>query len=196
VKTSVDVVRCLAFQGCVFRGHDETLDSKNRGNFLEMIKILESYNDKVASVVLKNTPKFAKYISHTIQKEILQVITSKVLDKIREDIRDSKFCIIGDEARDESKREQMSIVLRFVDKNGFIQKCFFDLVNVKDTLALTLKNGISDFFFRYRLNIQNIHGQGYDGTNNICDEQKGLQTLFLNDCLCAYYINCFTHHIS
>jgi hypothetical protein len=150
LKTSVDVVRCLAFQGCAFRGHDETLDSKNRGNFdsknrgnfLEMIKILESYNDKVTSVVLENVPKSAKYTLHTIQNEILQIIASKVLDKIREDIGDFKFCIIDDEARDESKREQMAIVLRFIDKDGFIQERFFDLVNVKDTLALTLKNGI------------------------------------------------------
>ena len=51
-----------------------------------MITILASYNDKVASVVLENAPKFVKYTSHTIQKEILQVIVSKVRDKIREDI--------------------------------------------------------------------------------------------------------------
>jgi hypothetical protein len=85
VKTSIDVVQWLAFQGCAFRGHEETLDSKNRGNFLEMIKILASYNDKVANVVLENAPKSTKYTSHTIQKEILQVIASKVRDKIRED---------------------------------------------------------------------------------------------------------------
>jgi hypothetical protein len=35
-------------------------------------------------------------------------------------IRDAKFCILVDEARDESKREQMAIILRFVDKDGFI----------------------------------------------------------------------------
>jgi hypothetical protein len=29
VKTYIDVARWLAFQGCLFRGHDETLDSKN-----------------------------------------------------------------------------------------------------------------------------------------------------------------------
>jgi len=38
VKTSIDVVRWLAFQGCAFRGYDETSNLKNRGNFLEMIK--------------------------------------------------------------------------------------------------------------------------------------------------------------
>ena len=78
VKTSIDIVRYLAFQGYTFRGHDETFDSKNCGNFLEMIQILASYNDKVTSVILKYAPKFVKYTSHTIQNEILYVIASKV----------------------------------------------------------------------------------------------------------------------
>ena len=34
---SIDVAWWLTFQGCHFRGHDKTLDSKNWGNFLEMI---------------------------------------------------------------------------------------------------------------------------------------------------------------
>ncbi|XP_059456615.1 uncharacterized protein LOC132186648 [Corylus avellana] len=169
VKTSIDVARWLTFQGCPLRGHDETPASKNR--------------------------EFAKYTSHTIQKEILHVIASKVRNKIREDIGDSKFCIIVDEARDESKREQMAIVLRFVDKDGFIQERFFDIVHVKDTSALTLKNGIFDVLSRHCLDIQNICGQGYDGASNMRGEWKGLQALFLNDCPCAYYIHCFAHRL-
>lgn len=39
---------------------------------------------------------------------------------IRKGIGNAKFCIIVDESRDESKREQMAIVLRFVVKDGFI----------------------------------------------------------------------------
>ena len=120
VKTSIDIVRWLTIQGCPFKGHDETLQSKNRGNFLEIIRILAFYNDKVAQVVLENAPKSAKYTSPTIQKEILHVIASKVRSKIREDIGDSKFCIIVDVSRDESKREQLALVLRFVDNDGFI----------------------------------------------------------------------------
>ena len=38
---------------------------------------------------------------------------------------DAKFCILVDEARDESKREQMAIILRFVDKEGFIKERVF-----------------------------------------------------------------------
>ena len=31
LKTSVECARWLAFQACVFRGYDESLDSKNKG---------------------------------------------------------------------------------------------------------------------------------------------------------------------
>jgi hypothetical protein len=43
-----------------------------------MIKILASYNEKIATVVLENAPTSAKYTSHRIRKEILQVMASKV----------------------------------------------------------------------------------------------------------------------
>ena len=81
-----------------------------------MIKFTSTFNDKVASVILENAPGNAKYTSPTIQKEILHILASNVRNAIREEIRDAKFCILVDEAWDESKREQMTIILRFVDK--------------------------------------------------------------------------------
>ncbi|KAG2703961.1 hypothetical protein I3760_06G161100 [Carya illinoinensis] len=99
---------------------------------------------------------------------ILEVLAKKVRNKIREDVGNSRFCIIVDEAPDESKREQMAIILRFVD--------------VDDTLALTLKNEISAVLSRHCLDIQNIRRQGYDGASNMRGEWNGLQALFLKDC--------------
>jgi ribosome biogenesis protein Nip4 len=55
-------------------------------------------------------------------------------------------------------RKQMAIVLRFVDKDGFIQERFFDIVQVKDTSVLTLKDKISDVLSQNYLNIQSIRG--------------------------------------
>ena len=66
MKTSIGIIRWLTFQGCPFRGHDEIPESKKRGNFLKMIRILASYGDKVEQVVLEDAPKFAKYTSPTI----------------------------------------------------------------------------------------------------------------------------------
>ncbi|XP_058003742.1 uncharacterized protein LOC110636288 [Hevea brasiliensis] len=168
LKVSCDAIKWLTFQACALRGHDESSNSKNRGNFIELIKLLSSYNDKVESVVQ---------------------------DAIRDEIGDGKFCIIIDEARDESRKEQMAIVLRFVDKDGYVRERFFDLVHVLDTTALTLKKEISDVLARHNLSIKNIRGQGYDGASNMCGKWFGLQALFLSECPYAYYIHCFSHRL-
>ncbi|XP_059429354.1 uncharacterized protein LOC132163185 [Corylus avellana] len=195
LKTSIDSVQWLTFQACPFRGHDESSGSKNQGNFIELVKLLASYNDDVAGLVLENAPKNAKYTSPKIQKEILHIIANKVRDAIRKEIGDAKFCILVDEARDESKREQMAIILRFVDKDGFIRERFFHIVHVKDTSASTLKKEICVVLSRYNLQIENIRGQGYDGASNMRGEWNGLQALFVRDCPYAYYVHCMAHKL-
>jgi hypothetical protein len=114
---------------------------------------------------------------------------------IRKEIEDAKFCILVDEAWDESKREQMAIILRFVDKYGFIRERFFHIVHVKDTTALTLKKKICDVLSCNDLKIQNIRGQGYDGGSNMRGEWNELQALFLRECPNAYYVHCFAHKL-
>ena len=40
---------------------------------------------------------------------------------IREEIGDAKFCIIVDGASDESMNEQMTVVFKYVDVEGFVK---------------------------------------------------------------------------
>ena len=56
LKASVNAVRWLACQNCTFRGDDESISSRNRGNFLELIKYAALYNDEVKKVVWENAP--------------------------------------------------------------------------------------------------------------------------------------------
>lgn len=114
---------------------------------------------------------------------------------IRDEIGESKFCVLVDEARDESKKEQMALVLRFVDREGLIKKRFLDLVHVRDTTALTLKNSICAILSDNSLNVQDIRGQGYDGASNMRGEWNGLQDLILRECPYAYYVQCMAHQL-
>ncbi|CAJ2631158.1 uncharacterized protein LOC123910641 [Trifolium pratense] len=148
LKASIDAVRWLTFLGC-----DEKEGSRNRGNFIQMVKFLAAYNKEV---VLENAPKNAKYTSPDIQKEILHVIARKVQCDIRKEIGNAKFCLLVDEARDESKREQMALVIRFVDKNGFVQERFLDIIHVDDTTSSTLKQEVCSTLSRLNLDIQNV----------------------------------------
>ncbi|XP_016165075.1 uncharacterized protein LOC107607660 [Arachis ipaensis] len=127
-----------------------------------MLKLLASYNKEVDAVVLENAPQNAIYTSPFIEKEIIHVFSRKVQNKIRNEIGNAKFYLIVDEARDESKREQMALV-RFVDKHGFVKERLIDVVHVKDTTSATLKQEICSALSHHNLNIQNVRGQGHDG---------------------------------
>ena len=63
--------------------------------------------------------------------------------EIRKEIDDGKFCLLVDESRDEAKREQMAVVISFVDKNGFTREHFLDIVHVLDTSSATFKYEVS-----------------------------------------------------
>jgi hypothetical protein len=99
--------------------------------------------------VIAKAPKNATYTLPLVQKEILQVFSTKVKGEIRDEIGNAKFYLVIDEAHDESMNEQMAIILKFVDKNDFMRECFFRLVHVSDTTALTLKN----VYIMYYVNI-------------------------------------------
>ena len=150
------------------------------------------WNEKVVEIIEK-APKNATYTSPRIQKEILHVFSAKVKKAIQEEIGDAKFCIMVDEAHDESMKEQLAVIFRYVDAEGFVKEHFFGLSYVVDTAALTLKKGIYSLLSQHCLDIQNIRGQGYDGASNMRDMWNGLQVLILNDCPYAYYIHYFTH---
>jgi hypothetical protein len=68
------------------------------------VKLLASYNKDVDAVVLENSPGNAKYTSPEVQIELLSIYARKMQQSIREEIGNSKFCIMVDEARDESKK--------------------------------------------------------------------------------------------
>jgi hypothetical protein len=195
LKVTIDTIRWLAFQACAFRGHDESANSTNQGNFLEMVKLLAEYDDEVKAVVLSNAPGNAKYTSPTIQKEVLDIMAAKVQRLICDEIGEAKFCLVVDESRDESRKEQMALVVRFVDKDGFIRERFLDIAHVHDTSSATLKEEICNLLSHHKLDVQNIRGQGYDGASNMRGEWNGLQAKIMAECPYAYYVHCFAHQL-
>lgn len=124
LKTSIIVVRWLVKQACTFRGGDESVYSINRGNFTKLIKHSAECSKEITEVVLENAPLYAKYKSSNIQKGLLNILRNKVQNKIHKELRDGKFCILGGEALYGSDKEQMAIILRYVDCNGCIRECF------------------------------------------------------------------------
>jgi hypothetical protein len=66
-------------QGLAFRGHDESKESKNKGNFRELVKTLANQNDDIRKVVLENAPENLQWIYGDIQKELISCFAKLVL---------------------------------------------------------------------------------------------------------------------
>ncbi|XP_042387815.1 zinc finger MYM-type protein 1-like [Zingiber officinale] len=149
----LDVTRFLLKQGLSFRGHDESSNSLNRGNFLELLQWYNQRNEEVSKVVIS----------------------------IIKDIRNNVFSLMVDESRDISVKEQMRVLLRYVNKRGQVIERFLAIVHVSDTSSRSLKDVIDALFVKHGLSLSRLRGQGYDGASNMRGEFNGLKSLILQE---------------
>ncbi|XP_039142002.1 LOW QUALITY PROTEIN: zinc finger MYM-type protein 1-like [Dioscorea cayenensis subsp. rotundata] len=195
LTASVDCLRFLLRQGLPFRGHDESEESNNQGNFLELLHFLAKHNEAINSVVLKNAPSNLKLTAHDIQNDIISAAASETTKAIINELGDDLFAILVDESRDVSNKEQMALVLRYMNNKGCIVERFLAIVHVSDTTALSLKEAIESIFSKYGLSLSRLRGQGYDGASNMRGEFNGLKSLILKENEFAFYIHCFAHQL-
>ena len=101
-------------QGLAFRGHYETNDSKNQGNFHKLLRWLYNHNKDIETVILKNAPNNLKMIAPDIQKDIVNFIPIEIVNIVIRDMSAKQFSILLHESKDISSKEHMSVVLRYV----------------------------------------------------------------------------------
>ncbi|XP_022866339.1 zinc finger MYM-type protein 1-like [Olea europaea var. sylvestris] len=116
------------------------------------------------------------------QKDIVNDCAIETINVIIKDVGDSLFPILVDESCDVSMKEQMSIVLRYVDKSGHVNERFIGIEHVTSTTALSLKAAIDKVFSRYNLSMSRLRGQGYDGASNMQD----VLAMIVEDESCSY----------
>ncbi|XP_050248963.1 uncharacterized protein LOC126696235 [Quercus robur] len=106
-------------EGLAFRGHDESQGSSDKGNFLELVQFLGDHNESI-NEVLQKVLKNCKLTHPDIQKDIVNAIARETSKAIIKDLDNGFFSILVDESRDISVKEQMALILRYVNKEGII----------------------------------------------------------------------------
>ncbi|XP_071920891.1 uncharacterized protein [Coffea arabica] len=178
LTAALDVTRFLLKQGLAFRGNDESTSSSNRGNFLELFEWYSQRNTEIFEVVNQNAPANNQLTSPMIQKELAHACASEITSVIINDIGDNYFSLIVDESRDSSVKEQMGVILRYVNKEGRVIERFLAIVHVSDTTSLCLKDAIDSLFAQHGLSLSKLRGQGYDGASNMRDfREEGWQII-------------------
>ena len=171
LKPIVDTVILLGRLGLPFRGHRDDSQyhpnvgeylSGGTGNFNECLGYRVRGDDTELENHLKTCIKNASYISKTSHNELICCCGKFIKDDFITDIKESRF-FFNFEASDCSNQEQLSLVLRFVDKDGEIRERFLGLLRCElDLTGKALAETILTEIGNLASDINNCRGQGYD----------------------------------
>jgi len=194
------VAKCVHFCGkqCIaLRGHrdDSTADQNgNRGNFLALLELRVDSGDEVLKNHLATCRANARYSSKTIQNQLIMLIGDHIRESIIQEIKEAKyFSILCDEVTDNANLEQLSLVLRFVDKECMIREEFVDFRCTDRITGQVISSLILEKLDQWGLDISNCRGQGYDGASNMSAQARGVQGLIAQKNPKALYVHCNSH---
>ncbi|XP_062180364.1 uncharacterized protein LOC133884813 [Phragmites australis] len=174
LTASLDCASYLLMQGHAFCGHDESSSSSNKGNFLD---------------------KNVRMLAPPVQKDLAKSCAQDITKEIKKEIGDGYFSILIDESRDISIKEQMTVIVRFVNKKGKVMERFLGLKHVTETTSDALKGALFELLSTHGLDIARVRGQGYDGASSMRGEFNGLQKLIRDENPYAFYVHCFAHQL-
>ena len=108
-------------------------------------------------------------VSSDVEKDSIKCFADEILHSILEDMGQDVFCLLVEESRDVSYKEQMAVVLRYVDKCGIVKENLVGIVRVKDTTAANLKSCIDPLFARLnKIELETSKRSDiYDGASNM-----------------------------
>nr|CAH7736446.1 unnamed protein product [Callosobruchus chinensis] len=138
ILSIINTITFLGKQNIALRGHREDSNitepstEVNRGNLLEFIhhRIETCGEDLILKNHFESATSRKKYISPSIQNEIIKCCGDEIINTIVQKVTASKYySIVFDETTDRSKISQMSIVIRYLDENCNIREDFLSFLD-------------------------------------------------------------------
>ncbi|KAK5885982.1 hypothetical protein CesoFtcFv8_017064 [Champsocephalus esox] len=191
------LIHCVIFLGkqeLPFRGHDESRESANRGNYLELLTFIAEYDPDLHYHL--STSKVFIGTSSQIQNDLISAVAEVMGETIKEEISKAPFvALMLDETTDVSNAAQLSFVLRFVTDSGVKERFvkFEDVTGKKraqDVAAMALElleeHGCMD----------KLVAQCYDGAAVMASGLNGVQAKVKEKIPQALFIHCYAHALN
>ena len=199
-----DTIIFCGRQNVPLRGHRDNLTdiekdasgTRNHGNFHALLKFRVDAGDSTLGEHLSTAARNATYTSSVIQNEIIAVLADHIRDQIIAKVRAARwFTVVADEVTDAANKEQLSLVLRYVDSDELIVR--EDLVGFFECdTGITgrhLADKILGCLSSYGLDPINLRGQAYDGAGNMAGSVNGTAALITAQYPLALYLHCTSH---
>ena len=200
----VEAVLTCARQKVALQGYkqDKIYFSKppcfNKGNFIAILRLLAKTNSTLQAHLVSG-PKNAKYISKTIQNEILEIATTQIRQFYQDCLMICPhFSVIADEVTSHGK-EILSVCLRFLEvrtNTEFVAKKH-ELLLVFHVLERITGEKIADGILKvlecHEIDVTKCRGQAYDTAASMSSLRSGVQAHIQKFAPDAIYKGCILH---
>ena len=152
-------------------------------------------HDPIVQRKLTQGPRNATYTSGDIQNDMLDTMAEIVRNKITTSVKNAGiYSIMADETRDYSKKEQLSIVVRYVDvESANVYEHFLAFTEATSLNAESLCTYILNTLDTFKLDSAGIVSQGYDGASVMSGHCLGVQQRIKQVAPQAVYVHCHAH---
>ncbi|KAL7634614.1 UNVERIFIED_CONTAM: hypothetical protein RMT77_014991 [Armadillidium vulgare] len=194
-KLLINLTSVLCKQELPFRGHNESKNSCNQGNFKEIFQVIINANEELKA----HWEKMGAFngLSKTIENDIIDCIASELKENIYKSISDAIFFSIQvDETIDTNEKAQYSIICRFVNFNGRVKEHFIGFYDFGEDrsakgICQRLIEVLEPFDFRKKL-----VAQTYYCASVIASELNELQSYIRNYAPQAIFTHCLAHKLN
>lgn len=181
--------------------HDISIRGKNssEGNFEDLLLFRISAGDKVLGDHMQNHCGKAKYTSHRVQNDLISTCGSVLQNEIVDEVnRSSAFSLLADETADISRKEQLSVGVRFVDEkdNFTVKEEFLGFTELTTLDAEGISSSILNFVEKLGLNMNKLIGLGFDGCSTMAGHETGVQARIRDKYPSAVYFHCASHRLN
>ncbi|XP_023809021.1 zinc finger MYM-type protein 1-like [Oryzias latipes] len=198
----IAIVQSLAVRNLALRGHTETLFTSSNGNFLKEVELMARFDPIMKdhlNRVLRGTASHNSYIGHHVQNELIDLLSSKILSAIVDDIKKAKyFSIILDCTLDISHTEQLSVIIRVVSlmEKPQIREHFMGFLEAEESTGQHLASMILNRLEELGISFEDCRGQSYDNGANMKGKNKGVQARLLEKNPRALFLPCGAHTLN
>ena len=196
LKVLINATCFLAKQELAFRGNDESENSTNRGNYVELIYAFAENDGRLAHH-LKTSTVFSG-LSNRIQNDLIEAVAEVILTDIRNEIQEAPFIAVEvDETTDVTQKAQISVVLRYVCQTSYkVKEAFLGFDDVSDdrrasAIAKYVLERLDDFNC-----MEKLVAQTYDGASVMSSELNGVQAKIKEKVPEAMFTHCYAHKLN
>lgn len=170
-------------------------DKKGCGLFLSLFDYTLTQNKELATIY-STIPQNATYVSHDIQNEVIELMARIVTEESVKDIGDAWYTLKVDGTKDPTGRENISIIIRYVDSECRVHERLLAMLTTDRCDAQSLADSVLTELERVGLDTAKMLSQCYDGASVMSGKDGGMQRI-IQDRLHRQipYIHCFNHQL-